>query len=38
MMVKTVTYSSFQWFDLRKMWDTGYNNKGGFVLYRLDVE
>lgn len=38
MMVKTVTYSSFQWFDLRKMWDTGYNNKGGFVLYRLENE
>ena len=36
MMVKTVTYSGFQWFDLRKMWDTGYNNKGGFVLYRLE--
>ena len=36
MMVKTVTYSGFQWFDLRKMWDTGYKNKGGFVLYRLE--
>ena len=36
MMVKTVTYSGFQWFDLRKMWDTGYNNKGGLVLYRLE--
>ena len=38
MMVKTVTYSGFQWFDLRKMWDTGYNNKGGFVLYSLNAE
>ena len=36
MMVKTVTYSGFQWFDLRKMWDTGYNNKGGLVPYRLE--
>ena len=35
MMVKTVTYSGFWWHDLRKMWDTGYNNKGGFVLYNL---
>lgn len=34
MMVKTVTYSGFQWLDLRKLWDTGYNNKGGLVLYR----
>ena len=38
MMVKTVTYSGFQWFDLRIMWDTGYNNKGGFVLYRLNED
>ena len=38
MMVKTVTYSGFQWFDLRILWDTGYNNKGGFVLYRLNED
>ncbi len=38
MMVKTVTYSGFQWFDLRIMWDTGYNNKGGLVLYRLNED
>ena len=38
MMVKTVTYSRFQWFDLRIMWDTGYNNKGGFVLYSLNED
>ena len=37
MMVKTVTYSGYQWFDLRTLWDTGYNNKGGFVLYRLQT-
>ena len=36
MMVKTVTYSGYQWLDLRKLWDTGFNNKGGFVLYRMD--
>ena len=35
MMVKTVTYSGYQWFDLRKIWDTGYSNKGGFVLYSM---
>ena len=38
MMVKTVTYSGFWWHDLRKMWDTGYNNKGGLVLYRLETD
>ncbi len=37
LMVKTVTYSGYQWFDLRTLWDTGYNNKGGFVLYRLET-
>ena len=36
MMVKTVTYSGYQWLDLRKLWDTGFNHKGGFVLYRMD--
>ncbi len=35
MMVKTVTYSGFQWLDLRKLWDTGYQNRGGFVLYSI---
>ena len=35
MMVKTVTYSWYQWLDLRKLWDTGYNNRGGLVLYSL---
>ena len=37
LMVKTVTYSGSQWLDLKKLWDTGYNNKGGFVLYDLKV-
>ena len=35
MMVKTVTYSWYKWLDLRKLWDTGYNNRGGLVLYSL---
>ena len=35
LMVKAVTYSSYQWLDLRRLWDTGYNNKGGLILYRL---
>lgn len=34
LMVKAVTYSNYQWLDLRKLWDTGYANKGGFILYR----
>ncbi len=35
LMVKAVTYSGFQWLDLRKLWDTGHRNKGGFVLYSI---
>ena len=36
--VKAVTYSGYQWLDLRKLWDTGYMNRGGAVLYRIDTE
>ena len=35
LLVKAVTYSGFQWLDFRNLWDTGYDNKGGLVLYRL---
>ena len=34
LMVKAVTYSSYQWLDLRRLWDTGYANKGGLILYK----
>ena len=34
LLVKTVTYSSYQWLDFGKLWDTGYNNKGGMILYK----
>lgn len=33
--VKAVTYSAYEWLDLRALWDTGYERRGGFVLYRL---
>lgn len=35
MLVKTVTYSGYRWLDLRTLWDTGYNNRGGLILYRI---
>ena len=38
MLVKAVTYSAYQWLDLRKLWDTGFANKGGAVLYRIKAE
>ena len=34
LMVKAVTYSSWEWLDLRRLWDTGHAGKGGLVLYR----
>ena len=34
-MVKTVTYSSWKWIDLKELWDTGYSRKGGFVIYEI---
>lgn len=35
MMVKAVTYSSYQWVNFRKLWDTGHQNKGGLILYKI---
>lgn len=33
--VKAVTYSSYQWLNLKELWNTGYQRRGGFVLYRI---
>ena len=35
-LVKTVTYSHYQWLSLKDLWNTGYKRRGGFVLYHLD--
>ncbi len=35
LFVKAVTYSGYQWLDFRKLWDTGFANKGGLILYSL---
>ena len=32
-MVKAVTYGGWQWLDLKELWDTGYQRRGGLVLY-----
>ena len=34
MMVKAVTYSGYEWLDLRTLWDSGHSSKGGLVLYK----
>ena len=33
LLVKAVTYSGYQWLDLRRLWDTGYDHKGGLILF-----
>lgn len=32
--VKVVTYGEAVWFDLAELWDTGYEQKGGLILFR----
>lgn len=31
--VKAVTYGVGRWFDLRTLWDTGYQRRGGLILF-----
>lgn len=33
LLVKAVTYGSWRWLDLHELWDTGFEKKGGLVLY-----
>ncbi len=35
-LVKAVTYSKYEWLDLGELWDTGYERRGGLVLYHID--
>ena len=32
---KAVIYSEYEWLDLRILWDTGNDPKGGLVLYEI---
>lgn len=34
MLVKAVTYSEYQWLDLKKLWNTGYKRRGGFIIFK----
>ena len=34
-LVKAVTYGEWVWLDLRHLWDTGEEEKGGFVVFSL---
>ena len=33
LMVKTVTYGKWRWFDLAILWDTGKSPKGGLIIF-----
>ena len=35
LMVKAVSYGEYKWFSLSEMWDTGYDKKGGMILYHI---
>ena len=35
LLIRTVTYSEYQWISLRKLWNTGCDLKGGLVLYEI---
>ena len=34
--VKAVSYGEFVWLDFERLWDTGFEKKGGLILYHMD--
>ncbi|MBR0120697.1 MAG: hypothetical protein IJM10_02800 [Clostridia bacterium] len=34
--VKAVTYSAYEWLDFSGLWNTGYERRGGLVLYKIE--
>jgi len=32
-MVKAVTYGTWRWLDLKMLWTTGHQRKGGLILF-----
>jgi len=35
MSVRAVTYSAWRWLDLQRLWDAGFERRGGLILYAL---
>ena len=35
LLVKAVSYGEYKWFSLKELWDTGYDKKGGMILYHI---
>ena len=38
LLVKAVTYSNYEWLNLRLLWNTGHQKRGGMVLFHIDTE
>ncbi len=34
-MIKAVSYGQWQWLDFKALWDTGYEQKGGLIIYEV---
>ena len=34
-LVKAVTFGTWRWLDFAVLWDTGFDRKGGLVLYDM---
>lgn len=37
-MVKAVTYGAWRWLDLHTLWNTGYERRGGLILFDMEEE
>ena len=35
-MVKAVTYGNYEWLDLKELWNTGHERKGGLIIFNQD--
>ena len=35
LLVRAISYGEHKWFSLKEMWDTGYDKKGGMILYHI---
>lgn len=33
--IKAVTYSEYKWLDFRRLWETGFERRGGLILFRI---
>ena len=36
LLVKAVTYSKYEWLDLKALWNTGHERRGGLIRFKLE--